>query len=108
MAATFVAITISAIFVSGVISGVVGLVTAAIHHEERDHTLTRAAPSHTACAARGLNGVYVRTPRVRQASHRRHETPAQHPHASSAADHAANSGTTRVHRAAAPTTRRPS
>jgi len=85
MTATFVAITISAVFAGGVISGVVGLVTVAIHHEEHGHTLTRAAPSHTTYAARGFNGLYVRAPRVRQASHRRNETPAQHPHPSSAA-----------------------
>ena len=50
MTVTFVAIMASAVFVSGVI----GLVTVAIHREERRHALLRPAPDRATCAARGL------------------------------------------------------
>jgi hypothetical protein len=59
---------------------VVGLVTVAIHREERNHTLMRPAPDRATCAARWLNGVYVYGPAVDEASHHRQETLAwQHP-----------------------------
>jgi Flp pilus assembly protein protease CpaA len=70
------AITVSAIFASGVIGGVVGLVTVAIHREERHHTLIRPAPDRATSAARGLNGVYVHAPAAAEARHRGQETPA--------------------------------
>jgi Flp pilus assembly protein protease CpaA len=70
----FVTITVFAVFVSGVIGGVVGLVAVAVHREERNHTLVGPAPDRVTCAARGLNGVYVRAPAVGQASHHRQET----------------------------------
>jgi hypothetical protein len=62
MTAIFIAITISAVFIVGVIGGVVGLVAVAIHREERDHTLTGPPLGHATYAARALNGVYVRAP----------------------------------------------
>jgi hypothetical protein len=52
MTIVFAAITGSAVFVSGVAGGVVGLVTVAIHREERNHTLMRPAPDRATCAAR--------------------------------------------------------
>jgi hypothetical protein len=76
MTVTFVAIMVSAVFVSGVASGVIGLVTVAIHGEERRHTLLRPAPDRATCAARGLNGLYVRAPAAAEESHQRQETPA--------------------------------
>ena len=72
MTVTFVAIMASAVFVSGVI----GLVTVAIHREERRHALLRPAPDRATCAARGLNGLYVRAPAAAEESHQRQETPA--------------------------------
>ena len=48
----------------------------AIHREERNHTLIQPAPDRATCAARGLNGVYVRTAAADAASHHSQETPA--------------------------------
>jgi hypothetical protein len=62
MTAIFIAITISAVFIVGVIGGIVGLVAVAIHGEERAHTLTGPPRGHATYAARALNGVYVRGP----------------------------------------------
>jgi Flp pilus assembly protein protease CpaA len=76
MTVVFVAITVTAVFASGVFGGVVGLVTVAIRREERNHTLIRPAPDRATCAARGLNGVYVRAPGGGEASHHSQETPA--------------------------------
>jgi hypothetical protein len=56
MTVVFVAITVSAVFVSGIIGGVVGLVTVAIHREERNHMVIRPTPDPATCAAPGLNG----------------------------------------------------
>lgn len=75
MTVVSIAITVAAVFASGVIGGVVGLVTVAIHREERNHTLIRPAPDRATCAARVLNGVYVRAPAVGEASHHRQQTP---------------------------------
>lgn len=60
MTALSVTITISAIFITGVVAGVIGLVTMAVHHEERNHTLSGPAPNRITRAARPLNGLYVR------------------------------------------------
>jgi hypothetical protein len=62
MTAIFIAITISAVFIAGVIGGVVGLVAVAIRREERARTLTEPPRGHATYAARALNGVYVRGP----------------------------------------------
>ena len=71
MTAMAAAITISAVFVVGVISGVVGLVTLSIRREERNRTLVAwPAPDRATYAARSLNGVYVRVPALCRTSRR--------------------------------------
>ncbi len=55
-------IAISAIFITGVVAGVIGLVAVAVHREERNHTLTGPAPDHITRAAQTLTGLYVRAP----------------------------------------------
>jgi hypothetical protein len=62
MTALSVTITISVIFITGVVAGAIGLVSVAVHREERNHTLKGLAPDHIARAARRLTGLYVRTP----------------------------------------------
>jgi len=85
MTVTFVAIMVSAVFVSGVVSGVIGLVTVAIHREERRHALLRPAPDRATCAARGLNGFHVRAPAAAEASrHGRKRPPNNTPSGSAA------------------------
>jgi hypothetical protein len=62
MTTVSVAIVTCVIFVSGAITGVIGLVSLAVHREERNHTLTDPAPGHISGAARRLNGVHVLPP----------------------------------------------
>ena len=62
MTALSVTITISAIFITGVLAGAIGLVSVAVHREERNHTPKGLAPDHIARAARRLTGLYVRAP----------------------------------------------
>jgi hypothetical protein len=45
------------------IAASIGLVSAAIHREEKRHSLTGEAPDQLTRVGRRLNGVYVRTPR---------------------------------------------
>ena len=56
----FAALSFSA---AGVITGIIGVVSLAIHREERHHTLTGRATGYVTRAGRWLNGVYVRAPR---------------------------------------------
>ena len=51
MTALSVTITISAIFITGVLAGAIGLVSVAVHREERNHTPKGPAPDHIARAA---------------------------------------------------------
>jgi hypothetical protein len=46
----------------GVAAGIIGVVAVAIRREERNLTLTSAAPGPVASAARWLNGLYVQAP----------------------------------------------
>jgi hypothetical protein len=62
MTALSVTITISAILITGVVAGAIGLVSVAVHREERNHTLKGPAPDHITHAARRLTGLYVRVP----------------------------------------------
>jgi hypothetical protein len=62
MTALSVTITIFTIFITGIVAGAIGLVSVAVHCEERNHTLKGPAPDHIARAARRLTGLYVRTP----------------------------------------------
>src|SRR5215510_3897902 len=62
MSTVFVAIVTCVIFISGAVTGVIGLVSLAVHREERNYTLTGPAPGYMARAARRLNGVHVRSP----------------------------------------------
>ncbi len=49
-----------AIFLSGIVAGIIGLVAVAVHREERAHTLTGAASDSITRAGRLLTGLYVR------------------------------------------------
>jgi hypothetical protein len=62
MTALSVTITISAIFITSVVAGAIGLVSVAVHREERNHILKGSAPDHIARVARRLTGLYVRAP----------------------------------------------
>lgn len=52
-----------ALFAAGVTAGIIGVVSVAIRHEERNFTLTSEATNCVTRAGRRLNGVYVRAPR---------------------------------------------
>lgn len=68
--AALITLAALAVFAAGVTTGIIGVVTVAIHREEHHLTLTSQAPDHITRAARRLNGVYVRTPAAhRQAAH---------------------------------------
>lgn len=62
MTALSVTIIIFAILITGAFAGAIGLVSVAVHREERNHTLTGPAPDHITRAARPLTGLYVRAP----------------------------------------------
>ncbi len=51
------------LFASGVIAGIVGVVSVAIRREEKNLTLTSEATDPVTQAGRWVNGVYVRAPR---------------------------------------------
>jgi hypothetical protein len=68
MSIVFAAIVTCVIFISGAVTGVIGLVSLAVHREERNHTLTGQPPGYMARAARRLNGVHVRIPGPRETS----------------------------------------
>ena len=72
--AALIALVASGLFASGVIAGIVGVVSVAIRREERKFTLTSRAPDNVTRAGRLLNGVYVRAPR-RTAAAGRQTTP---------------------------------
>jgi hypothetical protein len=60
--AAFELLTIGVIFVIGVITGVVILVSVASHREDRRARLSREAPDSVTHAARLLTKLYVRRP----------------------------------------------
>jgi hypothetical protein len=60
--AALIALVAVCLFAVGVAAGIIGVVAVAIHREERNLTLTSAAPSQVARAGRWLNGLYVRAP----------------------------------------------
>ena len=55
-----IALAALGVFTAGVTTGILGVVTVAIHREETNLTLTSEAPDHITQAGRRLNGVYVR------------------------------------------------
>ncbi len=59
MAVTII-VAIIAIFAAGAAVGAIALVSWGIHHEERDFSLTREAPTQVSQGARILTGLYVR------------------------------------------------
>lgn len=64
--AALITLAALAVFAAGVTTGIIGVITVAIHREEHHLTLTSQAPDHITQAARRLNGVYVRTPTAHQ------------------------------------------
>ena len=64
--AALITLAALAVFTAGVTTGIIGVVTMAIHREEHHLTLTSQAPDHITRAARRLTGVYVRTSTAHQ------------------------------------------
>ena len=60
--AALIALLAVCLFAVGVAVGIIGTVAVAIRREERNLTLTSAAPGQVASAGRWLNGLYVRAP----------------------------------------------
>jgi hypothetical protein len=61
--AALIAIAALGLFAAGAIAGIIAVVSLAVRREERNLTLTSAAPDNVTRAGRLLNGVYVRAPR---------------------------------------------
>lgn len=61
--ASLIALAEIGLFAAGVIAGIVGVVSVAIHREEKNLTLTSEATDPVTQAGRRMNGVYVRAPR---------------------------------------------
>jgi hypothetical protein len=61
--AALIALLAICLFATGAAVGIIGVVAVAIRREERNLTLTNAAPDQVASAGRWLNGLYVRAPR---------------------------------------------
>jgi hypothetical protein len=57
-----IALAAISLFTTGGITGIVGVVSVAIHREERSLTLTRGATDNVTRAGRWLNGLHVRAP----------------------------------------------
>jgi hypothetical protein len=60
-----IAFTAIGLFVAGACTGIIGVVSVAIHREDKHLTLASAATSHVERAGRRLTGVHVRAPRRR-------------------------------------------
>lgn len=60
--AALLALLAICLFAAGAAAGIIGVVALAIRREERNLTLTSAAPGQVASAGRWLNGLYVRAP----------------------------------------------
>jgi hypothetical protein len=58
----YIALAAISLFIAGGITGIVAVVSVAIHREERSLTLTREATDNVTRAGRWLNGVGVRAP----------------------------------------------
>lgn len=50
------------VFITGVVAGITGVITMAVHRTERNHTLTLPAADPVTQTGRWFHGVYVRTP----------------------------------------------
>ncbi len=61
--ASLIALAAFGLFASGVIAGITGMVSMAIHREEKSLTLTSAATDPVTQAGRWVNGMHVRAPR---------------------------------------------
>ena len=60
---TLILLAATGLFAAGATTGIISVVTIAIRREEKNFTLTSAAPDHVTQAGRWLNGVGVRAPR---------------------------------------------
>jgi hypothetical protein len=60
--AALIALLAICLFAAGAAAGIIAVVAVAIRREERNRTLTGAAPGPAARAGRWLNGLHVRTP----------------------------------------------
>lgn len=86
-------IILFAVFITGVVAGVIGVITVAVHRTERNHALTLPAADPVTQTGRWLNGVYVRTPTIarEKAASRKHTYSSLPYHASAHADPAQTS-----------------
>lgn len=57
-----IALAAISLFTTGGIAGIAGVLSVAIHREDRNLTLTREATDNVTRAGRWLNGVHVRAP----------------------------------------------
>jgi hypothetical protein len=60
------AIVAAALVVTGAVIGILTVVAAGIHREEKDYSLTTGNPSRVIRGVRTVNGVYTRRPGVAQ------------------------------------------
>jgi hypothetical protein len=72
--AALIALAAICLFAAGALAGIIGLVAVAIGREERNLTLTSAAPDNLTRAGRWLTGLHVRALR-RTATAGREKTP---------------------------------
>jgi hypothetical protein len=63
--AALIALTGIGVLAAGAFAGIIGIVSTAIHGEEKNHTLKSEAAGTMLRVGRWLNGVYVRAPRRR-------------------------------------------
>jgi hypothetical protein len=61
--AALIALAAIGLFAAGATAGIIGVVSVAVHREDKNLTLTGEAADNVTQAGRWLNGVYVRTPR---------------------------------------------
>ena len=61
--AALIALAAICLFAAGALAGIIGVVAVAIGREDRNLTLTSAAPDNLTRAGRWLTGLHVRAPR---------------------------------------------
>jgi hypothetical protein len=72
-------IILFAVFITGVVAGVTGVITVAVHRTERNHALTLPVADPVTRTGRWLNGVYVRTPAIAREEAASRSTPTPPP-----------------------------
>ena len=65
--AALIALAVIAVLAAGAFAGIVGMVSIAIHREEKNHTLRAEATGTVMRVGRWLNGVHIHAPRGKAA-----------------------------------------